>query len=68
MWMTIIHRTPAMISAGTVASMTTDISHPLTKAMINPAKNMDIVMMRVDTFSPSAPWKAKVSAANLDAS
>lgn len=32
---------------------------------MNPAINIEMVMMSVDTFSPMAPWKAKQSVANL---
>lgn len=45
--------------------MTSVITHPLMKAMMKPATNIEIVMMRVDTFYPMAPWKAKQSVANL---
>ena len=41
-------------------------SHPIIKAKINPATILATVITRDDTFSPMAPWKAKVSVANLD--
>ena len=39
--------------------------HPLLKAMLKPAINIAIVIIKVDTFYPIAPWKANESVANL---
>ena len=47
------------------ASMTRVISHPFMNAIINPAMNIAIVIIRVDTFYPIAYWKANESVANL---
>lgn len=58
---------PAIASAGIVAKITKVMSQPVTNANTNPAMSVPIVMMRVDIFSPMAPWNAKVSLANLDA-
>jgi hypothetical protein len=41
------------------------INHPLMNAIINPAMNIAIVIIRVDTFYPIAYWKANESVANF---
>lgn len=40
--------------SGSTASMTSVRSQPLTKAMARPAKHMDMLKMKVPTFSPIA--------------
>lgn len=57
-----------MAKAGRVARMTNVISHPVTNAKTNPAISVPMVIIKVDIFSPIAPWNAKVSFANLEAS
>jgi hypothetical protein len=54
--------------AGRLHKVTKVRSQPLENAIANPAINMPRVMMIVETFSPIAPPKAKLSVVNLEAS
>ena len=49
-----------------VARTTKVMSHPVIKAKTKPAISVAIVIIKVDIFSPIAPWKAKVSVANFE--
>lgn len=55
-----------MPNAGIVASTTKVISHPVMKANTKPATKVAMVIIRVEIFSPIAPWKANVSVANFE--
>ena len=44
------------------------MSQPVTNANIKPAIIVEKVIIMVETFYPIAPWNAKVSVANFDAS
>ena len=59
-------KNPDNPKAGIEQATTKVISHPLMKAITNPAMNMATVIIIVETFSPRAPWKANESVANLD--
>lgn len=54
--------------AGKLHSVTKVKSQPVEKAIAKPAMNMPIVMIIVETFSPMAPPKAKLSVVNFEAS
>jgi hypothetical protein len=53
--------------AGMLHKVTKVNSQPVEKAIANPAINIPIVIITVDTFYPIAPPKAKLSVVNLDA-
>lgn len=52
--MAVEYRYPPSPIAGKEAMQTSVIVHPLLKAIANPAINMAIVIIRVETFSPIA--------------
>ena len=54
--------------AGKLHIVTKVKSQPVEKAIAKPAMNIPIVMIIVETFSPMAPPKAKLSVVNFEAS